>query len=236
MSDTIYTMNPPSVARLIYSSIVEKSAPPGTGAEPKFSATFGLEEKDFKDIVPLMVNAIKDEMGSWTGNPTDYYLACSSGETAAKRCLAKADLDASGKSADEVFKIKEKAEKRAALYRQFAGILVASSKFDFGRSRLEGGKIVDIGDDAHSLAAAGKDLFYGGAYVSFSIKLRAFRRKTLDAKDGVTAFLQNVLFVRKGERLAGGGASGNTVFGDYTNYSDIDPTAMAPSEDDAGGF
>ncbi len=222
-----YTLAKP--ARLLFSSITQKSAPRTIqGAEPKFSGTFGIEKEDFDAIVKVEVDAIKSEMGSFSGQPNDYYLACMGGETAAKRVLAKADLDAAGKSADEAFKIKEKAEKRATMYRQYAGILTASSKFDVELAKLEGGAIKDIARDEHVLAAAGKDLFYPGAYVVPAVAFQGFRRKKLDDKDGVTAFLQNVLFIRKGERLGGGGPDNKEVFGGYAGYSDVDPTAMAP--------
>jgi hypothetical protein len=135
-----------------------------------------------------------------------------------------------GQSPDEAFKIKEKAEKRAELYAPFAGILTASSQFDIELARLEAGKIIDIPNEEHARAQAGKDLFYPGAYVVPAVAFKAFRRKTLDAKDGVTAYLQNCLFIRKGEKLAGaGGPNNNEVFGSYAGYSDVDPTALAPT-------
>jgi hypothetical protein len=229
---TRYTLIKP--ARLLYSSITQKSAPRGQGdIKPKFSGTFGLEEEDFQKIVQIMVEGIKAELGSFSGNPGDYYLAAMSGVTAGKRAIAKAELDAQGKSPDEAFKIKEKAEKRAELYRPFAGILTASSQFDVELARLEAGKIIDIPAEEHARAQAGKDLFYPGAYVVPAVAFKAFRRKTLDAKDGVTAYLQNCLFIRKGEKLAGaGGPDNNEVFGSYAGYSDVDPTALAPQ---AGG-
>jgi hypothetical protein len=64
------------------------------------------------------------------------------------------------------------------------------------------------------------------------VAFQGFRRKSLDAKDGVTAFLQNCLYIRKGERKGerlGGdcGPSNNDVFGGYAGYSDVDPTAEA---------
>lgn len=226
-----YTLVKP--ARLLYSSITTKSAPRNvTNATPKYSGTFGIEKEDFDAIVELMVKGIKGELGNFT-NPGDYYLACMSGATAGKRALQKAELDAAGKSPDEAFKIKEKAEKRAELYAPYAGILTASSQFDVELARLEAGKIVDIPNEEHARATAGKDFFYPGAYVVPAIALKPFRRKTLDAKDGVTAYLQNCLFIRKGERLAGsGGANNSEVFGGYAGYSDYDPTANAPSVDD----
>lgn len=226
-----YTLIKP--ARLIYSSIVEKSAPRNTpGAIAKFSATFGIEDEDFKKIVDIMVGAIKSELGSFT-NPGDYFLACMSGKTAGKRALMKADFDAQGKSSDEAFKIKEKAEARAKLYEPYAGILTSSSQYDIELARLDGGKIVDIAAEAHARAQAGKDYFYPGAYVVPAVAFKAFRRKNMESKDGCTCYLQNVLYVRKGERIAGSGSpSNNEVFGGFAGYSDFDPTANAPSNSD----
>lgn len=222
-----YTCQEP--ARLLFSSITQKSAPRTVqNATPKFSATFGIGKVDLEAIIPLMVTCIQSETGGFTGNPNDYYLACMTGNTAAERVLAKANLDCMGKSPDEQFKIKEKAEKRATLYRQYAGILQASSQFEIELARLDNGKIVDI-KEPHQIAQAGKDLFYSGAYVVPAVSFSGFRRKTLDAKDGVTGYLQNVLFIRKGEKLdTGGGASNADVFGGFAGYTDYDPTAMAP--------
>lgn len=227
-----YTLIKP--ARLLFSSITAKSAPRNVqGATPKFSGTFGIEKEDFDAIVAIMVQGIKAELGSFSGNPNNYYLACMSGVTAGKRAIAKAELDAQGKGADEAFKIMEKAQKRAELYAPYAGIVTASSQYDVELAKLEAGKIVDIPAEEHARVAAGKDLFYPGAYVVPALAFKAFRRKTLDAKDGVTAYLQNCLYVRKGERIAGAGGPGNNeVFGSYAGYSDYDPTANAPKNED----
>ena len=228
MAETFrYTLD--KEARLIFSSITQKSAPRGVpGATPKFSATFGIEKEDFDAIVKLEVEAIKSELGEFSGNPGEYYLACTSGEAAAKRALQKADLDARGKPADEQFKIKETAEKRAAIYRQFAGVLTASSQFDVALAKLDNGKIVDIPETEVARAQAGKDLFYAGAYVAPAVAFKGFKRKQMDGKDGVTAYLQNVLFVRNGERMGGAGPSNSDTFGKYKGYSPEDPTALAP--------
>lgn len=230
-----YTLIKP--ARLLYSSITAKSAPRNVqGAVPKFSGTFGIEKEDFDAIVEIMVKGIKAELGSFSGNPNDYYLACMSGATAGKRAIAKAELDAQGKGSDEAFKIMEKAQKRAELYAPYAGIITASSQYDVELAKLEAGKIIDIPAEEHARAQAGKDLFYPGAYVVPALAFKAFRRKTLDAKDGVTAYLQNCLFVRKGDRIAGAGGPGNNeVFGGFAGYSDYDPTANAPKNEDLQG-
>jgi len=235
MAETIrYTLVKP--ARLLYSSVAVKSAPRGvTNATAKFGGTFGIEKEDFDKIVQIMVNGITAELGSFS-NPTDYYLACMSGITAGKRAIQKAEFDCQGKSADEAAKIMEKANSRAELYKPYAGILTASSQYPVELARLDAGKIVDIPDEEHARATAQKDLFYPGSYVVPAVAFKAFRRKKLDDKDGCTAYLQNCLFIRKGERIAGaGGPANNEVFGAYAGYSDFDPTAGAPSNADLEG-
>jgi len=226
-------------ATLLYSSITVASAPKGVmGAEPKFSGTFGVGKKDFDRMIPVMVQCIQSETGGFSGNPNDYYLACMSGATAAARVIQKAELDAQvhrgrGEN-DAAFKVMEKAEKRAAAYRNYAGILNAASKFEVELAKLVNGAIADIIGEAPR-AQAGKDMFYSGAIVVPSIALQGFRRKKLDDRDGVTAFLQNVLFLRKGPKLdlGGGQASNSEVFGGFKNYSDYDPLANAPGGSDA---
>lgn len=229
-----YTLIKP--ARLLYSSITSKSAPRTVAtAVPKFSGTFGIEAEDMAAIIDIMVQCIKSETGGFTA-PTDYFLACLSGKTAGLRAMQKAELDCVNKSADEQFKIREKAAARQKLYEPYAGILNASSQYDVELARLEAGVVKDIPAEEHARAQAGKDLFYPGAYVVPAVAFKGFRRKTLDAKDGCTAYLQNVLFIRKGEKLGNaGGPSNNEVFGSYAGYSDVDPTAMAPSSEGSPG-
>lgn len=219
-------------ARLIFSSLTVKSKPSTVpNAQEKFSGTFGLDQVDFDAMLPIMVKAITDECGNFSGNPADYYLACMSGRMAASRVRETAKLKAAGKGSDEAFKIMEKAEKRAVLYETFAGVLSASSQYDVELARLEMGVVKDIPDSESARAQAGKDLFYPGAWVVPSIDVKGFRRKTLDAKDGCTSYIKNCLFIAKGPRIetGGGGASNSDIFGGFNGYSDFDPTAMAPS-------
>jgi len=230
-----YTLEEP--ARLIYSSIAEKSAPTGIeGAKARYSGTFGITEKDFEAIRKQMVEAIKSTLGSFSGNPQDYYLPCLSGKMAAERAIQTAEFKARGEEADKAFKMREKAEKRAEMYRQYPAILTASSQFEISLARLEAGKIIDIGEAEHVRAQAGKDYFYPGAWVAPAIAIKGTKRKKLDDKDGCTAFLQNVLFIRKGERLGGAGPDNATVYGSWSNYSDVDPTALAPEPEAASAW
>lgn len=241
MADTIkFTCT--KETRLLFASITEKSAPPTVqNAVPKFSGVFGLGAEDYALIVPLEVQAILSETGTPFTNANDYYLACMSGAMAAARVRATAQLNASAArmkdGEDAAFKILEKAEKRAVMYEGYAGILSASSQYDVELGWLSGGVIKDIGAEPHARAQAGKDMFYAGAYVVPAIGIKGFRRKTLDAKDGCTAYLQNVLFLRKGEKIAGAaGVSNQDAFSTFKNYSDYDPTAMAPGAADFSSF
>lgn len=226
-------------AKLIFSNITEMSAPANIpDAKKRFSGTFGVEEEDFKALVAQMVEAIKGVTGSFSGNPADYYLPCLSGKQMGARAIQKAELDARGKNADEAFKMKEKAERRAATYAPYAGILSASSQFDVSLAKVEAGHIKDVwttGMAEHVRLQAGKELFYPGAMVAPAISIKGTLRKKVDDKDGCTAFLNNVLFVRHGEKLAGGGGAPNDqVFGGtWSGYSDVDPTALAPTGEPA---
>lgn len=223
-----YTCEEP--ARLIFANIVTKSAPPNVpDAKPNYSATFGITEKDFENIRKHMVDAIKSTIGSFSGNPADYYLPCLSGKAMADRTMQTAELNARGLDPDKAFKIREKAEKNADLYRQYPAILRAATQFEVSLARLDAGKIIDIGEAEHLRVQAGKDYFYRGAWVAPAIAIKGTKRKKLDDKDGCTAFLQNVLFIRRGEPLGGGGSpDNNKVFGNYAGYSSVDPTALAP--------
>ena len=222
-------------ARLIYASVTQKSAPVlenGQTAEAKFNGTFGLEEVDYKAIIALEVQAIKSEMGEFSGKASDYYLACTSGKTAADRTIAGAEFKAKRLAAkgehDKAMKVKEKAEARAAIFRQYAGVMIASSKFDVECARLENGKVIDVDlSTDQNRAMAAKEWFYPGAYVVPSVALQGFERKKVEDRDGVTAFLQNCMFVEKGKKMGGIAPSNKEVFGGYTDY---DPTSLAPTD------
>lgn len=225
-------------ARMLSGDVTKKSTPPGVqNATPKFNGIWGVEEVDFEALKRLQVGAIKGELGKFT-NPDEYHLCCMSGKVAADRELKKAELKAEMLEAqgdnDGAAKAREKAESKAELYRGFAGILKASSQFDVALAQLKNGKIADIPAEEHARAQAGKDLFYPGSFQVVNIGIKAYRRKQVDGKDGVTAYLNNVLFVRNGEKLfSSGGASSSQVFGGFASaYSEVDPTALATSNSD----
>lgn len=220
-----YTLEKPSI--LLYSSIGVKSAPKSVqGATEKFSGTFGIEQIDLDACIPIMVNLIKSETGSF-GTPDEYYLAVMSSKTASKRIMKKAELDRYGKTSEEADKIMENAEKRSELYLKHAGILTASSNYAVEMAYLLNGKVTDVNmGDAMAVKKADEEYFYRGATVVPCVSFKPFRRKKVDDKDGCTAYLQNCLHIAKTPKIAGGGMkeSNADVFGSYAGYSSYDPT------------
>lgn len=223
MADKIkFTLTKP--ARMIYANVTKMSAPRGIlNAVPKYSATFGVEQEDFDLLVPVMIEAIKNETGGFT-KPDDYYLAVLSSKKAIERTLAKAELDGQGKA--NAADIMKRAESRCELYEPYSGILTASSKFPVALAKVSKNAIIDVGISEHELALAGEQMFYAGAYVVPALELQAYRKKTVDAKAGITAYLQRCLFIKNGERL-GQSSSSAAAFANFSQYSNVDPTIVA---------
>jgi hypothetical protein len=240
-----YTLRHP--ARGLYVNLAEASKADPT-AKSKYSVTLGLEADDAKALFALEATAIAERYGSFS-KPDDYQLCVVSGEKEAERVLAKAALDARGKSEEEAFKIKERAQSRADLMRPYAGILKASSrtafhdrfteryqtdldqreresadKFGFRLVVLARPKMITL--DTQLMFVEHKDKFYRGAYFGGTVKLSAWDRKTAEAKDGVNAYLGNMVFVKDGERLGGDAKPVDDEFGHYQGMAtDYSPSA-----------
>lgn len=247
-----YTLKQP--ARALYINATEASKPrTAEAAKTKYSVTLGLEAEDATALFQLEADAIKERYGTFTG-ADDYQLGVISGAKAAARALAGAELNARGKSEEEAFKIRENAQKRADLVGAFAGVLSASSRVAFHDRFLdrymqeldqkEREQVDRFGFKLGIIARPKtivldtllsfneyKDKFYRGAFIGGSFNLSCWDRKKAEDKDGVSAYIRNLVFVKDGERLSAE-RSMDDEFGHYQGQAtDYSPSASAPAVD-----
>jgi hypothetical protein len=250
-----YTLRAPG--RALYISATEAGKPPSVeAAKTKYSITLGLEAEDAKALFEIEAACINEAGFGPFKSPADYQLCVVSGAKAAEKALASAALAARGKPEEEAFKIKERAEKRAELVKDYAGILVASSRIafhdrftdrymndltpqeremadrmGFRLAVLSGGKVLAL-DTAH-LFAEYKDKFYRGALIGGTFNLSPWARKKAEDKDGVSAYINGLVFVKDGERLA----SGQNIVDSFAHYAgaatDYSPSASAEIDENA---
>ncbi len=252
MATKYYTHTLRSPARALFCNLTTASRPKTVvEAKTKYSVTLGIEDQeDATALFKLCAEALTDKFGTFTG-PDDYQLGVSSGEKAAMKALLAAEIAGRGKSAEEIFKLKERAEKRAELYRGYKAILNASSrvarhdkfldrymtdldqkerdnadKFGFRLAMVSRSGLTAL--DTMLLFNEHKDRFYAGAYLGGSFNLSVWDRKKADDKDGVTAYLRDIVFVKDGEKLSTGGPSLDDEFSHYQGMAtDYSPSAGA---------
>ncbi len=248
-----YTLRHP--ARGLYVNLVDATKAADT-APTKYSVMFGLEKEDADAIFALEAAAIKERYGTFT-KPDDYQLCAISGAKAAEKALASAALNARGKDEETAFKIKERAQARADLVGGYAGIISASSrtafhdrfldrytmdlsakerenadKYGFRLAVMARPKVIVL--DTQLTFNEHRDKFYRGAYYGGTFKLSPWDRKKAEDKDGVSAYLGNMIFVNKGERLAGAAKPIEDEFGHYQGMAtDYSPSAAAKVDEHA---
>lgn len=201
--------------------------------EPRYDASFLVAPND-KDLAALKaeVSAMlkakhpgqkivprrltQEEVDS--GNVVEVHVPWYAGEKEAKRIVAKAKP---GKEAE--------AAKRAEIFN--GQVLVkAASKFQPNLSAFINKQVVDFVTE-EAKAANGKKYFYPGSYLVPSFKLHYYAPDG-DKPGGVSLYLDAVLFIKDGEKLAGGaGKSAAETFKNYLgSVSAEDPTAGAVDE------
>lgn len=98
--------------------------------------------------------------------------------------------------------------------------ITGRSKYAPRLAGFENGRIVDYGDEA--AIAKAKSKFYSGTEALVQLN---FVPGEVDEKRYVTAYLNLVLTLNKGERIAGGGKSASEVFKGYAGHATLeDPT------------
>lgn len=111
-------------------------------------------------------------------------------------------------------------------------IIAARSKFPPMLTVKANGKFVDL--TSPDLLQANKDAFYPGVKVLVEFNFQAGPRTKEEEKDWVTAYLQGVISLNTGERLASsGGAPMSERFSGYLGTSsEVDPFGPGAGSDD----
>lgn len=175
--------------------------------EPKYSSNFEFEPES-DDLRALKAKAVAVARAKWPGRDLkELAFPFTNGDKLAEKAKAKG---------------KDREFSRGKV------VVTARSKYQPRMSVVEGGRIVDLEGDA--IKANGRK-FYSGVQALAQFNLVAYDGVG-NNPDGVTAYLNMVLSINKGTKLAGG-ASASEVFKGYIGTaSDEDPTGLDGLDDE----
>lgn len=209
MSDNLGIFATTEAALLVHPNLFEARAFKKNGkdvGEKKYDAAF-LLKPDSVDLKAIKSKAAAVARAKWPGvDLATLAWPWSSGEKKADAAKAK------GKNGE---------------YNRGHVVLTARSKFQPRLGGLEDGRIVDYETDAAKALA--KPKFYFGTEALFEINLVAYENPE---KNGVNAYLNQVVTLNRGERLAGGPSASETFKGYVGSTTDEDPTAGDDIPDD----
>ncbi len=185
--------------------------------EPKYDASF-VFPPDHPDLAGIKAKAVALAKAKWPGMDIKAKLA--SGDF-------KLPWGDGTKMADKRnAKRKDKGQEADTLgdFQRGKTVLKTSSKYQPQLAALLNGKIVTFEDEASIKANAGK--FYFGVEVLAEINLQAYDAVGDDGKPGVTAYLNQVLSLNKGTKIAGSKRSAAETFKGYVgSVKAEDPTS-----------
>lgn len=181
--------------------------------KPKFGGTFVFpaDSPDVANLKAAMMAAAKQKWPSRDLKELKFPLT-----TGAKKIETEKKMAA-----------KKNAEPRSQAF--FEGntlVITARSDFEPGLAKLVNGKVIEISGPTR---AACKD-FYNGCYVIPVFAFVPYDAKKADDPDGVTAYLQSLLWVKDGERIGGG-----SVVSKFAAYAGT-VTDQSPGSDDEISF
>lgn len=184
--------------------------------EPKYSANL-LLPLDHPDLPGIKATIMAVARGKWPARDIGaeikagtFKMPLTSGDKQVER--AKKKLADAGKADDN-----------RADYQAGKIIIAGRSKYEPKLAGIENGKVVDYIDAAR---AAAKNKFYFGVHVLAQLNFVAYDGVGANP-DGVTAYLNMVLTLNKGERLTAGTSAAETFRGYVGQASAEDPTGAS---------
>lgn len=214
-----------------YADIMEARAFAKKGqkvGEPKFACTF---------VIP----ADNSDLKKLKAEVTAMLSAKAPGKKFVTRRMTQEELDAGNVAEVQVpwkdgtkFADAEKAKGKDAEYARGHVLVKTSSKYQPALSALDGGKLIEFATP-ESIAQA-KKFFYSGAFMVPSVGLHWYKgdgEGENKKPDGVSLFLNAVMFAKHGPRLGGRQANASEMFKAYIgSISQEDPTAGDENLDD----
>lgn len=176
--------------------------------EPKFGASFVLDPNgpDFANLKAEVAKAIK---AKWPGRELKgFKVPWTAGDRLIEKYVAK--KKAEGKEDDG-----------KADFQKGMQVVKGASKYRPKLAVVENGELIDVTDENMALH---KGKFYFGVQALARFNLVAYDKINDDAQDGVTAYLDMVVSLNKGERLTGGPTAAETFKGVVGGLSAEDPT------------
>ncbi len=209
-----------------YADIMEPRAFQKNGqkkGEPKYGATFVIapDNEDLKKLKAAVTAMLQ---------------AKAPGKKFVLRRLTQEELDAGNVVEVQVpwkdgtkFADAEKAKGKDAEYARGHVLLKATSKYQPALAAIVDKALVEFTTDEAKIAA-GKKYFYSGAFMVPSVGLHWYKGDE-GKPDGVSLYLNGVMFAKNGSRLGGRQANAAETFKGYIgSISDEDPTAGAAGD------
>lgn len=180
---------------------------------------------DHADFAALKARAVAVAKAVWPGR--DIAADYKNGEIRMPWIMGEKWLDR------QLKKLQKKGKEYAGQYDFLKGnvLLKTGSKYRPGLAVINSGKVIDLED---STIAVHKGKFYSGVELLVQVNLVAYDAKKEDDKDGITAYVNKVLSVNKGEKIKiGNSQSAAEVFAGYVGtVTNVDPTAGADLDDE----
>jgi hypothetical protein len=219
--------------RVSYADILEPRSFQKKGmakGDPRYSGTFLINAND-PDLAKLKaeVTALLQ-----TNNKTGKKLKIGRLTEEQERTNTHIEVQVPWKSGDKEADRMAAAGKDGEVFRGQT-LLKASSKYQPALAALDAGKLLEF-STPESIAVS-KKYFYSGAYMVPSVGLHYYKGDA-GKPDGVSLYLNAVMFAKHGPRLGGRSVNAAETFKGYIgSIKDEDPTGGAEEElDDAAGF